>query len=401
MNLLAKREHIWISLVCFTLCSFAFSERINSWGLVLLAIFTLIDSKLITKIKTASWSSKLWPMLAFFFVYLIFFLFSDKGNTASHSLVSKLSFLIFPIIFYFENYFTKKNEKIILMAFSIALSIGVTYMLTRSLMDNYFFADQPRLAAAFGRMQVSSYIMHPGYYSAFLMFSIIWQFFNRSTYSSFFIALFTFGILVLLSRIVILFYFIFLLYIAWCFIKNSKNKIQSLGILFLLGIGLAALLYQLPPLKRRIHLTISNMNNTDKDKGIASATASRRIAYEQELKLVTARPIIGYGLGNATKTLRQHLQKKGYQELGKEMNTHCQYVNTWMQTGIVGLSTLLFLLFYNFRYFKKEKSLTALWLVLMISVCLLTDDLLEIQANGVFFALLLSLYLTRVKTISQ
>jgi O-antigen ligase len=395
MKELLNRENCWLALVAFTLCTFAFSERLNSWGLILICVFTLLDPQLITKIKKAGPVNKLLPLLVFVLVYFVFFLFSNKDGNASHALVSKFGFVLFPLAFYLENYFNKKNEKSIILLFSMALSIGFLYQLISSLLDNYFFSEVPKFWYAINRMTVSDYMMHPGYYSAFLMFGVVWHFLNRSKWSLFFIPIFSLGIVILLSRIVLLFYIIFIAYLGIRFVFQSKNKVQSLLIVLLSGLILSFMLFQIPGIKARALKTINNFNNTSKDSDIASATSARRIAYEAEIKLILKKPLLGYGLGNAKQSLQHDLHKNGYIELAKEMNTHSQYFNTWLNTGIVGLLSLLFMLFFLFNYFRKRKMWTAMWLLLMVYFLLLTDDLLEIQANGVFFILLLSLYLNQ------
>jgi len=397
MKSLITRENIWLFLVGFTLCSFAGSERINSWGIIAICLFTVVDINLIDKIKKTIWLKNTVPMFTFFGVYLLFFLFSERDADATHALVSKLSFFLLPAAFTIENYFTKKNEQLLMLVFSMALSISLGYQISSSLLDNYFLAKSPNLSLAFNRIYVSSYIMHPGYFSAFLLTGIIWHTIQRNKYSLLFISIFTIGIIILLSRIVILIYALFFLSIGIQYIRNSANKLRNTFLLIFAFILSCFAVYQIPLVKHRIVATVENINNTNKKINLESATASRRITYEQELYLVFNKPLLGYGLGNATKKLREYLTTKGYTALGKDMNTHNQYVNTWMNTGIFGLLALLTLLGSSLLYFKKNNRGVPLWLALMICFLLLTDDLLEIQANCVFFALILSLYHTEKK----
>ncbi len=353
MNLKLSRENIWLLLICLTLCSFAFSERINSWGIIFLGSFFLIDKNLVQKIKSKGFNKKLLPPIGFFLLYLLFYLFSDMTGAADHALFSKFSFFLLPLIFFYENYFTKKNEKIILLAFSLALSLGFLYELHISLYTNYFTADHPSFSRAFNRMEVSKAIMHPGYYSNYFMFGIIWYYFNKSKYTIPFIALFTLALVLLLSRTILIFYFVFALFVAYQYTKNSARPLISGIVLLLIGIIACLGLYQIPTIKSRVVDTITKINNTSTKVDITSATDSRRITYAEEIKLVTAKPIIGYGLGNSTIVLREHLIKNGYVELGKEMNNHNQYFKTWMQLGILGFVSLVGLILFLFKYFRK------------------------------------------------
>ena len=270
-------------------------------------------------------------------------------------------------------------------------------MVSSSLMDHYFFARTPSLAYALSRMAVSSYIMHPGYYSAFLMFAIVWHAFHKERFRILFNIVMTLGVLVLISRIIVLFYVLFIVFLAFRHIKLANNRlIKGTQILLLVAVCVFTL-YQIPHVQVRIKNTIKNINNVEKDRDLSSSTASRRIAYEQEVYLLMQRPVLGYGLGNVTETLRNRLLEEGYSKLGGEMKAHCQYMTTWMETGLLGFVWLVLLLVLLYRQFRNEKKYAAASLVLLMSICLLTDDLLEIQANGVFFILVLNLYLNQVK----
>lgn len=164
----------------------------------------------------------------------------------------------------------------------------------------------------------------------------------------------------------------------------------------------AILLYQSPLVGRRIRGTFSNINNTSHNIKISSATASRRIAYEEEIKLILQKPILGYGLGKADLTLKESLISSGYVALGQKMHTHSQYFNTWLQLGIIGILWLVSMLLFLASYFLKNKAQIAFWFTILVAINLMTDDMLEIQAGIVFFVLILSLYFTRIlRTTNQ
>lgn len=400
MDLKLSRENIWLVLLSFTLCTFAFSERLNSWGVILLGAFFLIDPKLFSKLKLRKFSFKLLPLLGFFSLYLVFFLFSDMKAAAGHALFSKFTFFLLPLIFFYENYFSPKNEKALLIIFSLALSCGFLYELSASLNAYYFSAETPSMMLALNRMNVSAAIMHPGYYSAYFMFGVIWHYFNKSQYRLFFIALFTVALVLLLSRIVLGLYAIFGVHIAINHIRKSSKPLATALMVGLLGIAIGALMYQIPMVGSRINETLTKFNNTSKSVDISSATDSRRITYAEEINLISKKPILGYGLGNSKPVLRAHLIETGYAELGKDMNNHNQYFKTWMELGIVGIVGIFFLLGFLFYYFRINKLKVAFWFTAMVSFGLLTDDLFEIQAGIVFFAIIWSLYLNQREEIS-
>lgn len=401
MNLQLTRQNIWIALVSFTLCSFAFSERLSSWGIALLILFFFVDKNLIQKISRPFQLSKLWAPVGFFIIYIIFYLFSDKDADAAHSLTSKASFFILPLLFSYESYFNKKNESIILMLFSIALSVGFLYELSSSLYINYFNSTTPKLAAAFSRMQISKAIMHPGYYSNYFMLGIIWHYFSKNKWSPFFITLFTIVLILLLSRIVLLFYAVFFIYAAFRNIKKSKKPFLAVCLASLLIIIIGFGVYQIPTIKNRVNNTISGISSDNKKTDVSDATAARSIAYKSEIELIKNKPILGYGMGNAVEVLKKQLRAAGYTALAEDMHVHNQYFNNWLQNGLPGILILLILLVFFLSYFYNLNNWTGCWFTVLVCMNLITDDMLEIQAGIVFFVLVWSLYLFQEKEITS
>lgn len=392
---LITRENTWLALVSFTLCSFAFSERINSWGIMLLLVFFLADKNLIQKIKQPIHFQKAFPLFGFFLVYLVFFLLSEKHAGASHSLMSKLSLLLLPMLFSYESYFTAKNEKLILFLFSIALTIGFFLGLCSSLYCNYFIAETPNLTLALNRMKVSSAIMHPGYYSNYFMLGILWHYFNWNKWSLFFSVLFTIVLALLVSRIVLLFYIIFITYLGFRHIRKTTKPLLYGFLAMLMAALFSIAAYQIPTIHARVNDTFLGFSNASKTTDIKSATASRVIAYKNEMQLIKKKPIFGYGLGNAVSVLQKQLHTNGYEKLAEKMHIHNQFFHTWLQTGIVGVLMLLTLLGLIIKYFKNKKLWVPFWFTILVCMNLMTDDMLEIQAGIVFFALTWSLYLFR------
>ena len=401
MKLWLSRQNIWFIIIGFTLCSFAFSERINSWGIIALCLFFLADRNLITKIKKPFSWRKVVPLIILFVVYLCFFIFSEKDAEASHALVSKLSLVLLPVLLSYESYFDKKNETRLVLLFSFVLLLGAFYGLGMSFLENFNIgAKSSGWPLVLNRMNVSKAVMHPGYYSNYFMFVIIWHFYNKTKFQYFFIALFTLVLLLLLSRIVILFYILFVGMALLRIIKKAKKPFIMLPLVFAAVFICAFLLYQIPTVQNRIKDTITGLQSTDKEVDYSSATASRTVAYQAEINLIKEKPILGYGLGNAVNILQEELRNTGYHKLAEKMHIHNQYFHTWLQTGIVGIMALLFMIVILIQFFYKEKVWVAFWFTILVALYLLTDDMLEIQAGIVFFASIWALYLFQKKEIT-
>ncbi len=356
-------------------------------------VFFLVDKNLLQKIIQPIPVGRILPMVGFFLLYLLFYFLSDGDNLAFQSMFSKFTFFVLPILFAYESHFTKTNQKKILAAFSLALSVSFLYTLIYSY--THFYQGIPNASPYhfLNRMTLSAGIMHPGYYSNFFMLAILWHYFSASRYRYFFIAFFTIVLLLMISRIVLLFYILFAFYIMVKYIFKTKKPFLT-AVLFaalacLAGIGF----YQIGTVKNRVDETIGGLKNQTSEVNLSAATASRSVAYREEIKMVKAKPILGYGLGNANDALQIQLKKSGFHALAKDMHTHNQYFNTWFHTGIFGFFWLCFLLLFLAVYFYNKNNQLAFWFTILVVMNLLTDDMLEIQAGIVFFALIWSLNL--------
>ena len=91
--------------------------------------------------------------------------------------------------------------------------------------------------------------------------------------------------------------------------------------------------------------------------------------------------------------LKEKLIKEAYFQLASDnMHTHHQLFHTWIDLGIVGVILILMILGTSFFLFYKRKNKLAFWLVPLIFLNLLTDDMLEVQAGIVFFMFFLVLF---------
>ncbi len=388
-----NRQKIWLIVVGFTLCSFAFSQRINSIGILALVAFFLVDKNLLQKISKPLDAKLLVPFIGFFFIYFIFYLFSEKDNDAFQAMFIKMSFLLLPLLFYYESFFTASNEQKLMQWFSVLLCISFAYSIGHSMYKYYFLGVDPSIYGVFNRMSISEGIMHPGYFSNFFMFAFLWHYYHSSRHRLFFMSAFIVILLLLLSRIVLLFFILFIFWQIFNWILSTSKPILSALLIGMATLLISAGLYQLKTVKYRVDETIAGLRQTDKNVAYSAATASRKVAYEEEFKLCLDKPLFGYGLGNANQALQQGLHASGFKTLAENMHAHNQFFNTWLQTGIIGLAWLVvFLLTLIIRSIKNANVL-AFWFTILVTMNLVTDDMLEIQAGIVFFVLIWSLYI--------
>ncbi len=398
------RSAVWLFLVTITTCSFPWSERISSIGIVLLVLHWLLDKQLIKKIKSIQLDAVLISFVSFFIFHIIALSWSHNPSDASHTIEVKLSFLIFPFLFTTENYLHLKSKKQLFMTFCFSCLISFLYCLIFSIYHFHTFG----IASIFNRMNIADAVMHPGYYSNYFVLAILFCTFewlnntNGSLKSIYVLFIILFGIILTLlaSKTALIFIFIFAIYIFWRlsnFIKNYLIRISFFaGVCLLFGI----LFSILPPIKNRIIETYQQSNVEIKQPDFSNSTISRRAAWNLEWQLIKENPMVGYGTGSANSLLLEKFKEKKYISLVKNnMHTHNQFLHTWIDLGLVGILLLLCCLVVCFIQFWKQKEEIGIWFSGLILINILTDDMLEIQAGIVFFIffLLLLIYQNKKK----
>lgn len=165
--------------------------------------------------------------------------------------------------------------------------------------------------------------------------------------------------------------------------KNRKLALVSLAF----GTISLALIFGLNQRFRIMTSKLVNFKETlENPTGYAESTAMRIMTWDASIKLIKENPWTGVGNGD----LHDQLQKK-YKELHynlpaeKNLNTHNQYLETWLSTGILGFGFLLFLIFYPIFHGIKQRNFLLVSLISIFGLNLVFESMLNTQAGVIFF----------------
>lgn len=405
-NLKLHRENFWLAIVFFIALSFTWSERLSSVGIIFLSIHWLLDKQLLDKIR----SFKLKPFIAtcwlFFLLHIVACIWTHYPDFAMQTIMVKLSFLVIPFLLSTENYFNNKSKQSLMYAFSISLCVSFMYTLGLDLLLNF---DKGKIVYL-NRMQISEAIMHPGYYSNYFALAMVWCGYEVSNYRTksnyqllwlggIFLML-SLALLLLISKTAILFIGIFFLFLLWKFLDRIKNIVGRM-LAYLLALSFIIFLaIQIPSIKYRIHETQRDTGTISKEVSIMNSTGSRITAWQNSWKLIQEKTMWGYGTGSANAQLKQKLLDEGYTNLANDnMHTHNQLFHTWLDIGFLGIVFIILIWVSSAYHFVKLKNTLGIWLIVLMVLNLLTDDMLEIQAGIVFFVFFLCLFYYQKTTL--
>ena len=395
------RKDIWLFLIALLFITFPWSERLNSVFIIAIILFFLFDKNLLDKCKSVKYNFiKIFPFLFFFLLHILFLNFSAIDDDSIQTIEVKLSFILLPFIISCENYLSSKALQKIFTLFAFSLLLSVLYCIYQYYITYYAIEQWSKI---FKRMYFSR-IMHPGYYSNFFMLAFIYfsiLLFNDNNLKSFEKKLFSFFnifffliILILSSKVTFIVLFFFLSFLIWKKISFYYKGNKKYFFLFVSFVGLVLFFIITPGIRNRILETKKEITEIGTDVDFDNSTGSRLAAYKVEWGLIKKNFWKGYGTGQSNNVLLNELKIKNYEDLAEnKMHTHQQFFHTWLDLGFVGISSLLFLFFYLFYFFIKNKNELVFWSTLCLFIYCLTDDALEIQVIIVFFTLLITLLL--------
>lgn len=368
-------------------CLFAFllplSEKASTL-VILGTIILVIGGYFNKKVQFNGLENRLlWTLPILFLIYGIsLFFFSE--NIDFNYLARKLSLLAFPFIFSIDLGIEKKK---VLKSFVFGTAIAYFICLGNSIQNSfvlengvYVFDPLKTDTRTFFEAIVYegnnffgkyfSFLYHNTYFAIYLSFSFLIlvlqkESFNKSIFYLLALIL-PLGVIQTMSRagfgslmIVFLFLIIFR-------VRKGSMKIMFMG-LFLLSLVMAITLHP------RLHVMIENLV----EKGVELNPTGmdgfmlRLLSWDAAVKIIKENPLSGVGIGDAQDSLNREYQKMGYiVPLERDLNAHNQFLQIYLECGIIGLLYLIVLFWLLWEKVKtvhdNKRILILTFTVLMV-----------------------------------
>ena len=180
---------------------------------------------------------------------------------------------------------------------------------------------------------------------------------------------------------------IFLLSLIYLFFYK---KYYLLSVIFLLCISLMSFVFlkAFPYSLKRVELlksAILDKKYTDKENN--EGNSSRILVWKTSLELIKENPVIGVGTGDAKDKLIEKYQENNISNaLNLKLNSHNQYLQTWIATGILGFLILILCFLLSLIKSFKEKNYLYLIFLIVIILNISVESMFERQAGVVFYA---------------
>lgn len=384
----------------------------NSVSIFPLALFSLLHFKGRDFLNTLRKNGFVVCCALFFLLHVLQLFMDVPAKAQAFEIEKKIGFAVIPVIMLLLNPISVRIKEIVLQICTVFSVLLFTFLIIAALFrynqtDNSseFFYHRLVLPLHHNAVYLSAYIgillLWLVYSSAFSKFSVQVRFFLIVVLYSFLILLSSKTIIAAVTLV------IFYEAARKSFTSRNKRKYYySISILLLL---MAGLLFTKNPLSIRF----KELQNTDisvlKKEQFATdmyfnAVQFRLIAWKFSLQLVNEKgsPITGVGAGNAQPLLNEkYKQAQMYVgESEKEpggylnFNAHNQFIQTYLQTGIIGLLLLLLMLFYFFREAYTQKNRMLAYTGFIITVFFISESVLEGQLGMLLFLFVPKLFYT-------
>lgn len=371
--------------------SFFFGLAVNSIAFVLFitaSIVQLVRDRAINgfSFKQLLWSKYFFSGLFFFTIQLLLVILIANNEEGYDKLRNLLPMLIIPLLLYFnKRKIDTKFFNFISISFIIGAVINVVvnsgyalfrgYIVPGKIQSIYFTYDS--FAAPFK--------IQPIYLSIYYLIAIVFliSFFTKTNNKNFkkliigtFFLLF-FGMILLSARMTILISLLVVPLSLYFTIKKNKTVIISTFSIYII-FGL-------------LFFFNSNINerflSVNDDVASYSGLKLREKLWKKSLNVIKDSPVYGYSLGNYEEELMNEYKQTNFRRaLRNKYNSHNQYLQTLLVSGVIGLVFFLYLLFGSIPEIIKSKDYIYLLFVMILSLSAITESIFQRQFGIMLFS---------------
>lgn len=361
---------------------------IGIWGMI-----WILD--MVFRFRSFTWRpvpSMVWQVL-FVLITMLGLLWSTNIDAGMTRVQVRMSLFAIPLYLAGKE-LGKKDEIRLLNAFLLANLMASLFCLLHAL-PSYFGGDTAALYYT-----EFSYFLHPSYFSLFLIISaaaLILRddlLIKRAWLRLFLLAWIILILYFLSSRAGLISGAVILISAALFFPSKAifRARFWIAGMITLLFVAAWLGNYRSSPagIEERSTLT-AGKTITMPESPDSHSNSLRMMVWESSLSRIKGAWAIGYGTGDAQDQLLEEYTIRGFTvPLEKKLNSHSQYFDVLLETGIPGLIVLLWMLLAIGWRAISRRNLLVVVVIALYGFNFLMESMLNTQAGTISFALFLS-----------
>jgi O-antigen ligase len=393
--------------ILFGCCSI-FLIPINKHLVTIIILFWLLFSIInfvIDRINNKSkiiFSKKHIPLLfipIFYLLHIVGLSYTSNFEYGFFDLEVKLSMILIPILLLLRYDFYKKKQLVLFQ--SLIFGSLSSFFINITLASIHYYSH-PDIAFFFYTFLTA---IHPSYVALYVSLSIFGLlliggkqiFFNVKKSLLFgvitFIILLIYLFLLSSKAGIIIFIIALIIFLVIRLLHKIKVKfIVLISTLIIIFFGI--IIHFTPSIQNRFQPMINAVMNSNEANLNSGESSMERVAiYITSTKLAYQKLPWGVGTGDTKDEITANYKKSGSNTINeKYLNAHNQYLQTTITLGLLGLASLFLILVGGFRFAIKKKNLLFFSFLILISLNMLFESMLEQQAGVIFITLFYSFF---------
>lgn len=331
--------------------------------------------------------NKKW-FIAYYLLLIIGMFWTTNLPFALTKLENKLTFLLFPILFTGTNLKGNRRQ----WKFTIISALTFSLLINEFVAMYYTLNSSEELSWKYFYDSRFCLNMHRSYFAAYLTIGVIFlldfQQKKPSLFHTSLILFFGIGVFQTMSKIGIISLIVILISYTLLVLMRNSWKIGVPAILAIFILIFISFTYKDSPLRTRFHAikTAVTSISTENNPSIES-NAARIIMWSTSLKVISQNWFLGTGTGDYNDVLTN--KNKELNNLGvadEQLNSHNQFLNTWVQLGVFGVIVLILIFISSF--IQNGRNLFGALILVTFLINFLVESFLETQSGIVLFCLL-------------
>ncbi len=339
--------------------------------------------------------------IIFFFLHLIALIYTNNLQAGTSELLLKSSLLIFPLAMWLSPP-PKEARQRILICFVIGCLLTGLVCFVRSLVNYHQVKAVSWLSYTWLSSQMRFFPPYLSMYMGLSFFVIInllaerWQKIGIAKRLTGFLALFFAGYMIVMmgARLVSVTFIMLLVgvFLMWMYRRHMLFRGLLATILFVLGLW--KLMDTFFVTRVRMNKIIGKQLRDYDHNFFININDPRGQIWESCIAAMEQMPFWGYGIGDEVERVLLPIQdlKNYHNLLIVDTDAHSQYMQTFLSLGYVGLFCLLMMLAVPLYLSWKKKNYLYLLFLLLISIPMLTECMLETAHGLMYFSFFNSVF---------
>jgi O-antigen ligase len=373
--------------------------NLSSYSIGALILFFLVDKKLIQKIRSIDFKFYA-PFLCYFLLLLIGMIYTEDQKFGWRIVSLSVSIFLIPLVILSEKITSKQLLKL-LIYYKYWLILLALYLIVHKL----FIAKGPLWTLTMFSLETQIGI-HQLYFSQFYLIGVLIgfkQLFNNETHRllrGLEILFFIFFIVVLGSFTAVLITMAIAFVLSLRLIRDKTIQFKSIFIgVFILGsVALSQTTIVKTKLQKLSTIEFNFKENLEQHKelknyfGRVNTINLRMIKWYSASNIITSNFLGGVGTGDGINALVEEYKKLNFKNgIDFKYNAHNQYLETTIKFGIIGLVSIILLLYNPLRAAVKQKNFMLLSVTVFLIGAFCFESMLERQHGVVFLSFFIPL----------